>query len=124
MISHERSNGPTERERLLSVDLNTNNLTINQYSRPIDEPNIVVFGKTFNITKKQLSVVSLLSIFYFLSNAYYSLMAPFLPSEALKKGISQTQVGVIFGVYELVVLILSPIFGKYVIKFFFVYSIL
>jgi hypothetical protein len=42
------------------------------------------------------------------------LLAPFLPAEALKKGITETQIGIIFGIFELVLLVLSPIFGKYV----------
>jgi hypothetical protein len=116
MISHNES---PSIERLLSVDLE-NNLTINQESTRRDEteetsePKMVLFGKQFDITRKQFTVVSLLSMFYLLSNAYYSLLAPFFPSESLKKGINQTQIGIIFGVYELVVLVLSPIFGKYV----------
>ena len=117
MISH---NETPSIERLLSVDLDNNQLTINQESTRRDEaeetsePKMVLFGKQFDITRKQLTVVSLLSMFYLLSNAYYSLLAPFFPSESLKKGINQTQIGIIFGVYELVVLVLSPIFGKYV----------
>ena len=107
-------------ERLLSVDLgkdpviNREILTqSNEGITPADQK-IIILGKQFDVTRKQFTVVSLLSIFYLLSNAYYSLLAPFFPSESLKKGISQTQVGMIFGVYELVVLVLSPIFGKYV----------
>ena len=117
MISH---NETPSIERLLSVDLDNNQLTINQESTRRDEaeetsePKMVLFGKQFDITRKQFTVVSLLSMFYLLSNAYYSLLAPFFPSESLKKGINQTQIGIIFGVYELVVLVLSPIFGKYV----------
>ena len=118
-------------ERLMSIDLRGNLINeVPHYDHEsldnnddvvdtsINNENMAIFGKSFNITRKQFSVISLLSIFYLLSNAYYSLMAPFLPSEALKKGISQTQVGMIFGVYELVVLVLSPIFGKYVILAF------
>lgn len=116
MTSHESN------ERLLSVDLG-NNPVINRETSTSTQSNegiapadqkIIILGKQFDVTRKQFTVVSLLSIFYLLSNAYYSLLAPFFPSESMKKGISQTQVGMIFGVYELVVLVLSPIFGKYV----------
>ena len=41
-------------------------------------------------------------------------LAPFFPAEAQKKGLTETQIGIIFGLFELVLLILSPIFGKYV----------
>jgi hypothetical protein len=119
MTSHESN------ERLLSVDLGNNPIInretststqSNEEITPADQK-IIILGKQFDVTRKQFTVVSLLSIFYLLSNAYYSLLAPFFPSESLKKGISQTQVGMIFGVYELVVLVLSPIFGKYVCFF-------
>lgn len=90
----------------------------------IQNNTLKICGKSFNITKKQLITIVLLSVSYFLSASFYSLFAPFLPSEALHKRIGQTQVGVIFGVYELVILILMPIFGKYLqvlgVRFLFV----
>lgn len=78
-------------------------------------------GKKFNLTKKQFITITLLSTFFLLASSYYSLLAPFLPSEALKKNVSQTKVGIIFGIFELVIILLSPIFGKYVSKFNFSY---
>ena len=78
-------------------------------------------GKKFNLTKKQFITITLLSTFYLLASSYYSLLAPFLPSEALKKNVSQTKVGIIFGIFELVIILLSPIFGKYVSGFNFRY---
>lgn len=77
--------------------------------------NIVLCGRDIGLTSEQLSTIFLLSIDYLLSASYYSLFAPFLPGEALKKDVSQTQVGIIFGVFELVLIILIPFFGKYVI---------
>ena len=76
--------------------------------------NIVLCGRDIGLTSEQLSTIFLLSIDYLLSASYYSLFAPFLPGEALKKDVSQTQVGIIFGVFELVLIILIPFFGKYV----------
>lgn len=58
----------------------------------------------------------MLSAYFLLGSAYYSLFAPFFPAESIKKGLSQTQVGIIFGVYQFVLLVLSPVFGKYVNK--------
>lgn len=78
------------------------------------EEKLVLCGKNLNVTSSQLIAIVLLSIYYLLSSSYYSLFAPFLPGEALKKNISQTQVGIIFGVFELVLIILIPVFGKYV----------
>lgn len=89
----------------------------NEKSDLDDSEKISICGKKFNITRTQLIAISLLSLFYFISSSYYSLFAPFLPEQALKKDISLTQVGFIFGVFEFVLLILSPIFGKYVNHF-------
>lgn len=77
-----------------------------------DQPAVKFLGCT-SMTRSQFTIISLLSVYYLLSSSYYSLLAPFLPSVALHKGVSQTQVGIIFGIYQLVILILSPIFGKY-----------
>jgi hypothetical protein len=85
-----------------------------QQQQEIPEDNIIIFGRNINMSRTQLVTVSLITINFFLCSAYYSLFSPFMPGEAIQKGISQTQVGIIFGVYQLVLLILSPIFGKYV----------
>ncbi|CAL4068429.1 unnamed protein product [Meganyctiphanes norvegica] len=42
-----------------------------------------------------------------------SLLAPFYPSEAEAKGVPATTYGFIFGVYNLIMFILSPVYGKY-----------
>jgi len=76
--------------------------------------NINFCGKDLNITKSQLITLVLLCSNFLISSACYSLLAPFFPLVALQKEISKTQVGIIFGVFELVLLVLSPIFGKYV----------
>jgi hypothetical protein len=63
----------------------------------MNENNVKIFGKTFKMTRSQFTIISLLSFYYLLSSSYYSLLAPFLPTEAIKKGMSQSQVGIIFG---------------------------
>lgn len=83
-------------------------------SNPQSEANIHLRGKDLNITKPQLITLVLLCSNFLVSSACYSLLAPFFPLVALEKAISKTQVGIIFGVFELVLLVLSPIFGKYV----------
>lgn len=45
-----------------------------------------------------------------------SLQAPFYPGEAEKKGASPTQYGFVFGIFELTVFIVSPIFGAHLNK--------
>ncbi len=42
-----------------------------------------------------------------------SLQAPFFPQEAEKKGSTATEYGLVFGIFELVVFIVSPIYGHY-----------
>ena len=88
------------------------------------ERNIKICGRQMNLNRSQLIALILLSMYFFLTSCYYSLFAPFLPGEAIRKGISQTQVGIIFGIFQFVLLVLSPIFGKYMdvigIRFLFV----
>uniref|UniRef100_A0AAY4C057 Major facilitator superfamily (MFS) profile domain-containing protein n=1 Tax=Denticeps clupeoides TaxID=299321 RepID=A0AAY4C057_9TELE len=46
----------------------------------------------------------------------YSILAPFFPSEARRKGVSQTIIGLIFGWYALCVLLVSLLLGKYIVQ--------
>ena len=92
-------------------------------------------GKDTTLTRSQIVTLVLITMYFFLASAYYALFAPFLPGylflsfvdlnyiqliqnnnktnrNALKKGVSQTQVGMMFGIYQLVIFIFSPIFGK------------
>ena len=79
------------------------------------ESTVVIFGKDLGMTKKQLISISLLAAGYFFIWCYFALFAPFFPHEAKKKGQSSFYIGIVFGVYQLVLLIGYPIFGKYVI---------
>ncbi|KAF6116141.1 solute carrier family 18 member B1 [Phyllostomus discolor] len=58
------------------------------------------------------------------SMMYYSILGPFFPKEAEKKGASNTVIGMIFGCYALFELLASLLFGKYLVhigaKFMFV----
>ena len=44
----------------------------------------------------------------------FGIISPFYPSEAAKKGASTTEVGLVFGVFQLVMFITSPFYGAYV----------
>lgn len=79
------------------------------------EPHLVICGKNTGTTKSQLIAIVLLSLFFFLTSSFYSIFAPFYPGVATKKEMSETQIGVIFGSFQFVLLVLSPFFGKYVI---------
>lgn len=86
--------------------------------------NVKFYGKDLKITQSQLYILCLLCPYFFLTSSYYSLFAPFFPVEALKKNITQTQIGLIFGCFQLAFLVLAPMFGKYIdhfgVKFLFV----
>ncbi|XP_069110258.1 MFS-type transporter SLC18B1-like, partial [Argopecten irradians] len=46
----------------------------------------------------------------------FSLLAPFYPTEAAKKGVSVTVVGLVFAVFEFVIFLSAPVFGNYITK--------
>ncbi len=79
------------------------------------DPTIVICGKETGITRPQMYAIILLSLFFFLTSSFYSIFAPFYPGVATAKGMSETQIGIIFGIFQFTLLVLSPIFGKYVI---------
>ncbi|KAF7201329.1 MFS-type transporter SLC18B1 [Nothobranchius furzeri] len=62
-----------------------------------------------------LTLISIASV-NFSSMICYSILGPFFPNEAVKKGASQTVVGLIFGSYAVCNLIGSLIMGKYIVQ--------
>ena len=52
----------------------------------------------------------------FISNSAYALVAPFLPLEFETKGISDYYIGLIFAIYSVAVVIISPVIGMVVSK--------
>ncbi|KAL5009324.1 hypothetical protein ScPMuIL_014905 [Solemya velum] len=72
--------------------------------------------ETFSFRKlpsyQKITLVCLVSM-EFCAAASFSLLAPFFPAEANKKGVSDTIVGTIFGSFQLVIFLSSPIFGNY-----------
>lgn len=69
---------------------------------------------TSSMTRKELITVVLLSLFFFLNWTYFSIFPTVFPHEAMEKGMSQTQIGFIFGIFQLTLFLLYPFFGKYV----------
>lgn len=63
-------------------------------------------------TKRQWLTLIVISIADFANAVCVSLQAPFYPQEAEKKGASATEYGLVFGIFELVVFIISPIYGR------------
>ncbi|XP_053701247.1 MFS-type transporter SLC18B1 [Synchiropus splendidus] len=67
------------------------------------------------MTRQQiLTLISMASV-NFSSMICYSILGPFFPNEALKKGASQTVIGLIFGCYAICNLGSSLILGKYIV---------
>ncbi|XP_071853817.1 MFS-type transporter SLC18B1-like [Apostichopus japonicus] len=65
------------------------------------------------LTKKQKIIFCGIAAAYVFNVMSFSIMAPFFPVEAEKKGVSATQVGFIFALFNLVNFATSPLFGKY-----------
>ncbi|KAI6173488.1 MFS-type transporter SLC18B1 [Aphelenchoides besseyi] len=66
-----------------------------------------------DLTRKQWATVGMLAIANLCSTVAFSCIAPFYPSEAKLKDLNSSQIGVVFGVFELVILITAPFLGKY-----------
>ncbi|XP_074656345.1 MFS-type transporter SLC18B1-like isoform X2 [Tubulanus polymorphus] len=73
-------------------------------------------GSTFGLTRQQKILIINMAFANLCNSVCFSLLAPFFPSEAARKGANGLTVGFIFGIYELVIFITSPIFGSYVGK--------
>ncbi|KRZ55382.1 MFS-type transporter SLC18B1 [Trichinella nativa] len=74
-------------------------------------------------SKSNLMVLCVLSITYFLGATLFACIAPFFPIVARGRRASETEIGLVFGVMQLVIFLLSPLCGKYAshigIKFMF-----
>ncbi|XP_036066725.1 MFS-type transporter SLC18B1 isoform X2 [Oryzias melastigma] len=65
--------------------------------------------------RQTLTLISMASV-NFSSMLCYSILGPFFPNEAVKKGASQTVVGLIFGCYAICNLIGSLVLGRYIVQ--------
>lgn len=65
--------------------------------------------------QKKILLASMATVNFF-SVTCFSLLAPFFPAEAERKGVSQTVVGLIFGVFEFVIFMSSPFFGNFITR--------
>lgn len=57
------------------------------------------------------TVVLILCLVNFVANTAYSSVAPFYPGEAVKKGVDEAFIGVIFAGYSTSIFLFSPLFG-------------
>ena len=67
-------------------------------------------------TNQQWLTLLIFGIASFFNSACVSLQAPFYPRLAENRGATATQYGFVFGVFELVVFIVSPIYGNFISK--------
>ncbi|KAG7509965.1 MFS-type transporter SLC18B1 [Solea senegalensis] len=68
------------------------------------------------MTRRQTFTLLSMASVNFSSMMCYSILGPFFPTEAVKKGASQTEVGLIFGCYAVCNLIGSLVMGKYIVQ--------
>ncbi|XP_057671964.1 MFS-type transporter SLC18B1-like [Diorhabda carinulata] len=69
-----------------------------------------------NFTKKQWSTLIVIGIADFCNAICVSLQAPFYPQVAESKKCTATEYGLVFGVFEFVVFLVSPFFGRHINK--------
>ncbi|XP_048513944.1 MFS-type transporter SLC18B1-like [Athalia rosae] len=67
-------------------------------------------------TRRQWLTLIVISIADFANAICVSLQAPFYPQEAEKKGASATEYGLVFGIFEFVVFVISPVYGQHLNK--------
>ena len=60
------------------------------------------------------SNLGILALIQLLGGMTYSLMSPFYSKEAVQKGMSITETGIVYSVAFLMSLMWSPVFGKYI----------
>ncbi|XP_035430660.1 MFS-type transporter SLC18B1-like isoform X2 [Spodoptera frugiperda] len=70
----------------------------------------------FDFSRRQWLTIVVISIADFCNAICVALQAPFYPQEAEKKGCTATEFGLVFGVFELVVFLVSPIYGAHLNK--------
>ncbi|XP_042629495.1 MFS-type transporter SLC18B1-like [Cyprinus carpio] len=68
------------------------------------------------MSRQQILTLIAMASINFSSMICYSILGPFFPSEAKKKGVSQAMIGLIFGIYALCTLVGSLLLGKYIVQ--------
>ncbi|KYO19024.1 MFS-type transporter SLC18B1 isoform B [Alligator mississippiensis] len=76
----------------------------------------VLSKESGRLTREQLFTIIATASINFSSMICYSILGPFFPREALKKGASNTVVGLIFGCFALFNFLTSLILGKYLVQ--------
>ncbi|KAL6724559.1 hypothetical protein Aduo_019439 [Ancylostoma duodenale] len=78
-----------------------------------DESAVTVKGSFAALSSKEWITVVMLALANLCSTVAFSCIAPFYPDEAKKKGMTESQTGIVFGIFELVMFVTAPVFGRY-----------
>lgn len=65
-------------------------------------------------SRRQWLTLIIIGLADFCNAICVSLQSPFFPREAEAKGATATEYGLVFGIFELVVFIISPIYGRHI----------
>ncbi|XP_078314593.1 MFS-type transporter SLC18B1-like isoform X2 [Crassostrea virginica] len=87
-----------------------------EYSKIQNEEAISCQQQEFSlrdISRDKKILLLMMAVCNFCAAANFSILGPFFPQEAMRKGTSMSVVGLIFGIFELVSFLASPIIGNY-----------
>ena len=65
-------------------------------------------------TRQQMLTAASLSLMNISLCISFGIISPFYPTEAAKKGATTTEVGLVFGVFQLIMFITAPVYGSFV----------
>uniref|UniRef100_A0AC34FZR6 Major facilitator superfamily (MFS) profile domain-containing protein n=1 Tax=Panagrolaimus sp. ES5 TaxID=591445 RepID=A0AC34FZR6_9BILA len=71
------------------------------------------FEKFSSLSAREFAMIALLALGNLSSTTAFSCIAPFYPDEAKLKELDVIETGIIFGAFDLVMIVTSPLFGKY-----------
>lgn len=85
-------------------------------SKSLEEEQQPKLAKLFSLSRQEIAIVIQLAIANFISTITFSSIAPYYPFEGAKRGLTESQNGLVFGIFELTMFIVSPIAGKLITK--------
>ena len=112
-----------DKERLSLIDKSPSSQTkdnSNTPATPADNSIPTDFSKFSR--KKELLIIFSILLVVFVGTAVDMLPIPFFPTEAKKRGIAETQIGLIFASFDLARFVLSPLSGIVVSTFTYIYA--
>ncbi|KAK0404167.1 hypothetical protein QR680_017320 [Steinernema hermaphroditum] len=74
-------------------------------------------GGFSSLSKREWATIVMLAFANLCSTIAFGCIAPFYPGEAQLKGLNSSQIGIVFGAFELVMFICAPLLGRYMAFF-------